>query len=210
MKKTIRKLIVLAAAVLTACVCIFPAAAETPDLPAFRWKDYECRFAFYATDLAPFGLEETAGLFPDSAGNILAVLSGICYAGVFMMNTGKNADAVSSCFIGQLAAGLLFTPLCFQENDFSAPVLSAVLALGIVQVGGAYVLFSIGIRHVPPVAASLITGMEPILNPLLVAVFYGEAVSALSLVGSVIVVCSILAYNLILARKQTGRTAESA
>ncbi len=143
-------------------------------------------------------------------GNILAVLSGICYAGVFMMNTGKNADAVSSCFIGQLAAGLLFTPLCFQETDFSAPVLSAVLALGIVQVGGAYVLFSIGIRHVPPVAASLITGMEPILNPLLVAVFYGEAVSALSLVGSVIVVCSILAYNLILARKQTGRTAESA
>ena len=72
-KKTIRKLIVLAAAVLTACVCIFPAAAETPDLPAFRWKDYECRFAFYATDLAPFGLEETAGLFPDSAGNMLAV-----------------------------------------------------------------------------------------------------------------------------------------
>ena len=74
-------------------------------------------------------------------------------------------------------------------------------ALGAVQVGGAYILFSIGIRNTPPVTASLITGMEPVLNPLLVAAFYGEAVSALSVAGSVIVVFSIIVYNLHLARK---------
>ena len=73
-------------------------------------------------------------------GNVIAVVSGICYAGVFMMNTGKGADAISSCFLGQLAAGIVFTPLCLQESDFSAPVLSAVLALGVIQVGGAYIL----------------------------------------------------------------------
>ena len=139
-----------------------------------------------------------AGTLP---GNIAAVLSGICYAGVFMMNTGKDADAISSCFIGQLAAGLIFTPLCFRETDFSTPVIAAILALGVIQVGGAYILFSIGIRHTLPVTASLITGMEPILNPLLVAAFYGEAVSALSVAGSVIVVFSIVAYNVWLARR---------
>ena len=32
------------------------------------------------------------------AGNAVAVISGICYAGVFMMNTGKGADAISSSF----------------------------------------------------------------------------------------------------------------
>ncbi len=133
-------------------------------------------------------------------GNIAAVLSGVCYAGVFMMNTGKDADAISSCFIGQLAAGILFIPLCLRETDFSAPVLAALAALGVVQVGGAYILFSIGIRRTPPVTASLISGMEPILNPLLVAAFYGEAVSALSVAGAVIVVVSILAYNVKLAR----------
>ena len=73
--------------------------------------------------------------------------------------------------------------------------MTAVIALGAIQVGGAYVLFSIGIEHTPPVTASLITGLEPIMNPLLVAAFYGEPVSMLSIVGSVIVVCSILAYN---------------
>ena len=134
-------------------------------------------------------------------GNITAVLSGICYAGVFMLNTGEDSDAISSCFIGQLAAGLIFTPLCFRETDFSMPVIAAVLALGVIQVGGAYILFSIGIQDTPPVTASLITGMEPIMNPLLVAVFYGEKVSTLSKIGCIVVVSSIIAYNIWLSRK---------
>ena len=134
-------------------------------------------------------------------GNIAAVVSGVCYAGVFMMNTGEKADAISSCFLGQLTAGVLLTPLCFGETDFSAPTLAAVFALGAVQVGGAYILFSIGIKHTPPVTASLITGMEPIMNPLWVALFYGEAVSALSIIGSVIVVGSIVLYNVWLAKR---------
>ena len=91
--------------------------------------------------------------------------------------------------------------LAFGESDFSAPTLGAVLALGAVQVGGAYILFSIGIRRTPPVTASLITGMEPIMNPLWVALFYGEAVSALSIIGSVIVVGSIVLYNVWLAKR---------
>ncbi len=135
-------------------------------------------------------------------GNLLAILSGVCYAGVFMMNTGEKADPISSCFLGQLAAGLVLTPLCLRETDFSLPVTASVLALGIIQVGGAYILFSVGIRNTPPVTASLITGMEPILNPLLVALFYGEHITALSLAGCVIVVCSVLAYNAWLARQR--------
>ena len=134
-------------------------------------------------------------------GNIAAVVSGVCYAGVFMMNTGEKADAISSCFLGQLTAGVLLTPLCFGETDFSAPTLAAVFALGAVQVGGAYILFSLGIKRTPPVTASLITGMEPIMNPLWVALFYGEAVSTLSVIGSVIVVGSIVLYNVWLTKR---------
>ena len=143
-------------------------------------------------------------------GNIAAVVSGICYAGVFMMNTGEKADALSSCFLGQLTAGVLLTPLCFGETDFSAPTLAAVIALGAVQVGGAYILFSLGIKHTPPVTASLITGMEPIMNPLWVALFYGEAVSALSIVGSVIVIGSIVLYNVWLAKKNQAKEKQTA
>ena len=140
-------------------------------------------------------------------GNLTAVVSGVCYAGVFMMNTAKRADAISSCFLGQLAAGVLLTPLCAHETDFSLPTLAAVAALGVIQVGGAYILFSRGIRYTPAVTASLITGMEPILNPLWVALFYGERVSPLSVVGSVIVVGSIVLYNVWMAKKKEAEPA---
>jgi len=134
-------------------------------------------------------------------GNLTAVLSGVCYAGVFMMNAGEHSDALSSCFLGQLAAGLVFTPLCFAETDFSVPTVTAVLALGIIQVGAAYILFSEGIQNTPPVTASLITGLEPIMNPTWVALFYGETISVLSVIGSVIVIGGIVVYNVLLAQK---------
>ena len=133
-------------------------------------------------------------------GNLAALLSGVCYAGVFMMNAGKNADALSSCFLGQLSAGIIFSPLCAAETDFSLPTVTAMLALGVVQVGVAYILLSEGIKHTPPVSAVLITGLEPILNPTWVALFYGETVSGLSIIGSVIVIGAILIYNLHMAR----------
>ncbi len=138
------------------------------------------------------------------AGNIIAVLSGICYAGVFMMNTGKNADAISSCFLGQLAAGVLLTPLCLRETDFTAPTLLAVLALGAVQVGFAYILFSWGIGRTPPVTASLIAGLAPVLTPLWVALFRRGRIGPLAVAGAAVVVVSIVAYNVWLARRETG------
>ena len=143
-------------------------------------------------------------------GNLLALLSGICYAGVFMMNAAKKADALSSCFLGQLAAGIIFTPLCAGETDFSLPVLAAVGALGIVQVGGAYILFSEGIRSTPPVTASLITGLEPIMNPAWVALFYGETISPLSMVGAVIVVIAIVARSVRMSRDRKNPAAGGA
>ena len=139
-------------------------------------------------------------------GNVAALVSGVCYAGVFMMNAGQGADALSSCFLGQLTAGVLFTPFCFRETDFSAVALLAVLGLGALQVGLAYIFFSAGIKRTPPVTASLIAGLEPILNPLWVALFLKERTSLLALLGAVIVVASILIYNVRLARVGQGDT----
>ena len=96
----------------------------------------------------------------------------------------------------------MFSPLCLRETDFSPGTLWAVFALGAVQVGLAYILFSLGIRRTPPVTASLITGLEPILNPLWAAAFYHESVSGLAIIGAVVVVGSILAYNVWIAREK--------
>ena len=129
-------------------------------------------------------------------GDVLALLSGVFYAGVFMLNQFEKGDALSSMFFGQLACGLTLSPLVLQETDFRIPTLTAVFLLGAVQVGLAYIFFSIGTKYTDPVTASIINALEPILNPLLVAVFYGEKLGRLSLAGAVIVITGILYYNL--------------
>ena len=129
-------------------------------------------------------------------GDLLALLSGIFYAGVFMLNSFEKGDALSSVFFGQLACGIFLSPLVLRESVFTVPVLLAVFVLGAVQVGLAYIFFTTGTKYTDPVTASIINALEPILNPILVAVFYGEMLGRLSLVGAVIVLAGILYYNL--------------
>lgn len=129
-------------------------------------------------------------------GDLLALLSGIFYAGVFMLNSFEKGDALSSVFLGQLACGIFLSPMVLRETDFSAQVLLPVFLLGAVQVGLAYIFFTTGTKYTDPVTASIINALEPILNPILVAVFYGEMLGRLSLVGAAVVLCGILFYNL--------------
>lgn len=129
-------------------------------------------------------------------GNLIAVISGIFYAGVFMLNAFEKGDALSSMFFGQLFSAVLLTPLVTQETDFSAKTLIAIFVLGAVQVGLAYIFFSFGTKLTDPVTASIIGAVEPILNPTLVAIFYGEHLSRMSLVGGVIVCVAVLYYNI--------------
>ena len=129
-------------------------------------------------------------------GDLLALLSGIFYAGVFMLNSFEKGDALSSVFFGQLACGVFLSPLVIKETTFTAPVLLAVFLLGAVQVGLAYIFFTTGTKYTDPVTASIINALEPILNPVLVAVFYGEMLGRWSMVGAMIVICGIMYYNL--------------
>ncbi len=128
-------------------------------------------------------------------GDLVALLSGVFYAGVFMLNSFEKGDALSSVFLGQLICGIVLSPLMRYEADFSTPVLLSVFFLGAVQVGLAYIFFTTGTKIMDPLTASIINALEPILNPVLVAIFYGERLGRLSLVGAVIVICGILYYN---------------
>ena len=134
-----------------------------------------------------------------SAGNIagdgVAILSGVCYAGVFLMNSFEKSDSLSSIFIGQAMSAATCIWFVFGETDFGATAMGGILALGIFQLAFAYIFMAKGLNEVPPVTASLTTAIEPVLNPILVAVFYHEMISPLSFVGAVIVVVSVAIYN---------------
>ncbi|HIV68922.1 MAG TPA: EamA family transporter [Candidatus Butyricicoccus stercorigallinarum] len=129
-------------------------------------------------------------------GNIIAVISGVFYGGLFLLNRFPEGDALSSMVLGQVLSFLLLAPTVVQETVFTPQVWGAVFVMGFFQVGVAYLCFSIGTKYTNPVSASLIAGIEPILNPILVAIMWGETIAPLSLLGAAIVVAAILAYQI--------------
>ena len=133
-------------------------------------------------------------------GNCLALLSGLSYAGVFLLNDMPDSDPICSVFWGGVASILIGLPFLVQETAFTASALASVTILGALQVGLAYILMCKGLKTTPAVTASLITGIEPILNPIWVAVFYHETIGILALIGAVIVIGSVVAYNVIKAK----------
>ncbi len=129
-------------------------------------------------------------------GNLVALCSGLSYAGVFLLNDMPHADPISSVFWGDVCSAVVGLPFLVKETDFSPISMTSLIILGAFQVGVAYILMCEGLKTTPAVTASLISGIEPVLNPLLVAVFYHETIGPLSLVGAVIVVLSIIIYNI--------------
>lgn len=132
-----------------------------------------------------------------SLGNILALLSGVSYAGVFMMNDMPDSDSISSVFWGDILSAITGLPFLLQETEFTGVAWFSLIILGVFQVGVAYVCLCIGLRTTPPIVASLISGIEPVLNPIIVAMFYGEEMGSLAIIGAIIVIGGVLAYNIL-------------
>ena len=131
----------------------------------------------------------------NTLGDILAVISGVSYAGVFMMNSFEKSDSLSSIFFGQALSALIGIWFVFGETDFGLMSMSGIILLGVFQLALAYIFMAKGLENTPAVTASLTAAIEPILNPILVAVFWHELITPLSLVGAVIVIISIVVYN---------------
>ena len=138
-------------------------------------------------------------------GNFLALLSGVSYAGVFLMNDMPESDALSSVFWGEVISAVTGLPFLLQETEFPLAAITSLVILGVFQVAAAYILLAIGLKTTPPVMASLVSGIEPVLNPILVAVFYKEAMGVFALIGAAIVIVGVVGYNVIRA-KQPAKT----
>ena len=141
-------------------------------------------------------------------GNMLALISGVTYSGVFLMNATPDSDSYSSTFFGMILNMLIGLPWLIK-TDFAATqsiTWVVILLMGIVQVACAFILLSTGLKTTSPVAASLISGVEPVLNPVWVAIFYGEVLTPLSLVGAVMVLIAVTVYNILLIKKQPEGT----
>ena len=134
-------------------------------------------------------------------GDMLALLSGVFYAFTIMLNDFESGDSLSSVLLGHMSTVFIGLPFILQETDFSANTLLLVAALGIFQAGAGYTLLTVGLKKCEPLTGSLVASIEPVLNPILVALFYGEYMSGKTIIGAIIVIGTIIIYNIISSRK---------
>ena len=136
-------------------------------------------------------------------GDLLALASGVTFAGVFFFNSMPDANPQDASFLGCALTALLFPALFFDPMLASGPVPWVVaILLGIFQLGFAYFFFAKGVQQTGAVTSSIICTAEPILNPIWVFLVVGELPGPLALVGAAVVVASICFYNIMNARRQ--------
>lgn len=137
-------------------------------------------------------------------GDMLALISGVTYAVVFMLNDLPGGDALSAAFFGHVISAVVGLPFILQETEFGTTCMVSLLVLGVFQVGFAFIYLGEGLKTTSAVTASLVSGLEPVLNPILVALFYPgvDKIGLVSLVGAVIVVGGVIGYNVLLAKQE--------
>ncbi|MCL1805095.1 MAG: DMT family transporter [Clostridiales bacterium] len=129
-------------------------------------------------------------------GNIFGACSGLSFAGVFICNKRPDVDTEQSIFLGFLINAAIGLPFVLTSVTADPVGWGMSAFLGIVQVGFAYVFFSIGIKKTPALLACLITALEPMLNPVWVALFAGEIPGPYSIAGGVVIISAVVVYNI--------------
>ena len=138
-------------------------------------------------------------------GNAVALLSGVFYAATVLLLRRHRGEASQWTAILGNALGALCAlpflprPLAVTIHDFS------ILAfLGVVQIGCAYALFVKGLEAITATEASIVSLLEPILNPIWVFLGMGERPTAFAIAGGVIVVAAIVWRTVTTGSSPTG------
>lgn len=141
-------------------------------------------------------------------GNLLAVLSGVSFALIFIFSRmQKDGSPIETMLLGNIVTAVIGIPFMFSPMPGLTGWVSLVI-LGIFQVGLAYVLYAIAIKQVTALEAVLTSTVEPLLNPVWVFLFLGEAPSLWAVFGGIIVLASITVRSLITSSKKSSKPKE--
>ena len=142
----------------------------------------------------------------DVTGNLLALASGVCFASYFLLlrhSSSRNVNRASSVIYGNLLVVLVTAPAGLKAlPDISLHDALSVIYLGVVQIGVAYTLFTLGMaRGIRSLDAGIVGYIEPVLNPVWVFLVIGEQPSKWALVGGAIIVGAVVVHTTLKAKE---------
>ena len=131
-------------------------------------------------------------------GNFVAIAAGMFMGGMYVaVGELETAERFSGILNGQTLTFLVGLPFfLFSKPLITGTAVLSILILGVFQLGLAYVLYVRASRYCPPLACCLLGAVEPLLNPVWVAIFDGEKPGIYALIGAVIVIASITVWSI--------------
>lgn len=135
-------------------------------------------------------------------GNIVAITSGVFFAlMVIFLKFEDKGSPIEITLLGNIFVFLVSIPFLFGITITLKAILT-LLALGIFQIGFAYILYTSATPYVTSVEAILIPVIEPLLNPVWVMIFIGEVPGFYALVGGIIIIAAIVIRSLIQSKQE--------
>ncbi|MGI8735129.1 MAG: DMT family transporter [Pyrinomonadaceae bacterium] len=146
----------------------------------------------------------------DVTGNLLALASGVCFAFYFLLlrhSSSRDVNRASSVLYGNLLVVLIAAPAGLRAlPDINLHDALSVVYLGVVQIGVAYTLFTLGMaRGIRSLDAGIVGYIEPVLNPVWVFLVIGERPSHWALIGGAIIVGAVVVHTTLKAKKTAGK-----
>jgi DME family drug/metabolite transporter len=145
----------------------------------------------------------------DVPGMLLGAGSGFFY-GLFLLwlRRVRYADPIAVTFANCMGVALLFS-FALLRRDVDGEDLALLFIMGAVQFALPYLLFTRGLRDVESAEASLLALIEPVLNPIWVALFYGEQPTVGTVIGGAIIVAGLaVRYSIVREPAQVEATLE--
>lgn len=138
----------------------------------------------------------------NALGNIVAILSGFSMAcATIFLRLQKDGSGVETTWLGNILTFIISLPFILKAQfDFKNIII--IVVLGVFQLGISYIFYVNSLKHITALEAILITVIEPLLNPLWVYIFTGEAPGMLAIIGGAIVIIAIIMRNVYITRKE--------
>ncbi|HRI85160.1 MAG TPA: DMT family transporter [Ignavibacteria bacterium] len=134
-------------------------------------------------------------------GNLLAIGSGISFAlFTLFLKWKKQIHKTENTIVYIIAGNILVCIFCFPlvydklMVEFSQAMI--LLYMGVFQIGISYIIFNEGIKYISATESMIIAMLEAILNPVWVFLGVGEVPTVYSIIGSVIILLTIVWRNL--------------
>ncbi|MEQ1861610.1 MAG: DMT family transporter [Chthoniobacteraceae bacterium] len=126
------------------------------------------------------------------AGNLAGLASGACFGTtVLLLRKERDNCPASALLLGNILAAVIGLPFGMGRMP-STHECGVLVLMGVVQLGVPYILYSLAIRRVSALQAILIPMLEPILNPVWVAIARGEIPGPWSLAGGGLVLGAVV------------------